>query len=194
MDTDAAIKEFGKQVKAGGTLAITHYTILVIAGNDRAQSAWKAIWDAFSKGARNDFFDHAFAIVNVGLNSLEFPEGQWEAVKRIFIDARGGICAFLINDRVAESRIKAKEEKVWVEDDVDWIDEQGIDCFKGYLKTWVPRIPESEIGDLWEELEVALEGKKVKIETPVAMIFATKVCDEECMTYFSMTAVEDDRK
>ena len=173
-DTDAAIKEFGRELKVGGTLAITYYTIPVIAGNDRARSAWRAIWDAFSERARSDLLDHAFRIVNAGLNSLEFPEGEWEAVKRVLINAHGSVDTFLINDRVAESRVKAKEEKVWVEDDVDWMDEQGIDWFKGYLTTWVPPIPESEIGHLWDELEVALKGKKVKIETPVAMIFATK--------------------
>ena len=181
-DTVAAIKEFGRELKTGGTLAITHYTVPLIAGNNRAQSAWKAIWDVYSERARSDLLDHAFTIANTGLEPLEFPEGEWDAVKRIFINAHGSIGTFLINDRVAESRVTAKEEKIWVEDDADWTDEQGIDWFKGYLATWVPRIPESEIGDLWDELELALKGKKVKIETPVAIIFATKNCHKECMT------------
>lgn len=181
-DTDAAIKEFGRELKAGGTLAITYYTIPIIFGNERAQNAWEAIWDAFSERARSDLLDHAFEIINTGLNHLEFPEGEWDAVKRIFFNAHGSIDTFLINDRVCKSRVKAREEKVWVEDDPDWMDEQGIDWFKGYLTTWVPRIPESEIGDLWNELEVALKGKTVKIETPVAMILATKICHGDCMT------------
>ena len=173
-DTDAAIQEFGRELKAGGTLAITHYTVPLIAGNDRAQSAWKAIWDAYSERARDESFDHAFTTVNTGYDRLEFPEEEWDAIKRIYINARGTVEAFLINDRVRESRVKAKEEKIWVEDDADWMDEQGIDWFKGYLATWVPRIPESEIGNLWGELELALGGKRVKIETPVAMVFAPK--------------------
>ena len=181
-DTDTAIKEFGRELKAGGTLAITHYIVPVIAGNDQAQSAWRGIWDAYSARARGDLLDHAFKIVNAGLNPLEFPEGEWDAVKRIFINAHGSIDTFLMNDRVGESRVKAKEEKVWVEDDADWMDEQGIDWFKGYLTTWVPRIPESDIADLWYELELALKGKKVKIETPVAIVLATKTCHEERIT------------
>lgn len=181
-DTDAAIEEFGRELKAGGTLAITHYTVPVIVGNDQAQSAWRGIWDAYSERARSDLLDHAFKIINTGLNPLEFPEAEWNAVKRIFINTHGSVDTFLINDRVGESRVNAKEENVWVEDDADWMDEQGIDWFKGYLATWVPRISESEIEDFWDELELALKGKKVKIETPVAMIFATKICHEEYMT------------
>ena len=173
-DTDAAIREFGRELKAGGTLAITHYTVPLITGNDRAQSAWKAIWNAWSERARSESFDHAFTFANTGLDPLEFPEGEWDAVKRVFINAHGSTDAFRINERVGESRVKAKEEKIWVENDADWIDEQGIDWFKGYLATWVPRIPESEIGDLWDELELALHGERVKIEIPVVMVLATK--------------------
>ena len=173
-DTDAAIREFGRELKPGGTLAITHYTVPLITGNDRAQSAWKAIWNAWSERARSESFDHAFTFANTGLDPLEFPEGEWDAVKRVFINAHGSTDAFRINERVGESRVKAKEEKFWVENDADWIDEQGIDWFKGYLATWVPRIPESEIGHLWDELELALNGERVKIEIPVVMVLATK--------------------
>ncbi len=105
---------------------------------------------------------------------MGFPEGEWNATKRIYINAHGSIETFLINDRVHESRIKATEENIWVENDADWMDEHGIDWFKGYLATWVPLIPELEIGNLWDELELALEGKRVKTETPVAMVLATK--------------------
>ncbi|KAK4170804.1 hypothetical protein QBC36DRAFT_200680 [Triangularia setosa] len=43
-----------------------------------------------------------------------------------------------------------------------------------YLATWVPRIPESDIQDLWDALESALNGKKASLETPLVIIFATK--------------------
>src|SRR5207244_4086526 len=122
-----------------GTLAVTYYTVPKIVGNERAQSAWQALWDAYSERAQGDMFDHAFPIVNSGLDHVEFPTEDWETVKRIFINARGSMKTFEINSRLGESKVKSGEEKIWEEGDEDWYDQQGIDWFKGYLATWVPR-------------------------------------------------------
>ncbi|KAF3061475.1 Methyltransferase type 11 [Daldinia childiae] len=170
---DIAIKEFRRQLKAGGTLAITYYTRPLIGANERAVRAWKAVWDAFSKKHRARMSSTAYEIANAALESLEFPEDDWEALKRIYINAQGTLDGFMLDDRVAESRVKESEEKVWVEDE-DWCDTCGIEWLKGYVATWEPHFQESEIQYIWDELERALEGKQVKIKTPVVMILATK--------------------
>lgn len=61
-----------------------------------------------------------------------------------------------------------------MEGDDDWADEQGLTWFKGYLATWVPVVPENEIQHIWNDLERALGGGKVRIETPLTIVFATK--------------------
>ncbi|PQE12385.1 Methyltransferase type 11 protein [Rutstroemia sp. NJR-2017a BVV2] len=173
-DTAVAIKEFGRVLKTGGTVAITHYTVPRIVGNEAAQKAWNAIYQVYSQRAQSDLLTHAFRIINTGLDCLEFPANEWKAVKRIYINAQGSIDSFKTNDRVGESKVKSTDERVWVEDDADWCDEKDITWLKGYIGTWVPVLPESEAQDLWDELEKALNGQKAKLETPVAIVLATK--------------------
>ncbi|KAI0852999.1 S-adenosyl-L-methionine-dependent methyltransferase [Daldinia vernicosa] len=172
---DVAIGEFGRQLGAGGTLAITYYTRPLIEGNERAARAWKAVWDAFPKKVqRYGIGENPYKIGNTALESLEFPEENWEAIKRIYINSQGTVDSFMLDDRIIESRVKESEEKVWVEEDDDWCDVCDIEWLKGYVATWEPRLQESEIQDIWDELEAALEGKPVKTRTPIVMILATK--------------------
>ena len=85
-DVDAAIKEFGRELKAGGTLAVTYYTKPKFVDNDRAQKAWQALWDAFSERCIDDWIDRAFRVGNSGLDNLGFPTEEWrESSGRISI-------------------------------------------------------------------------------------------------------------
>lgn len=175
-DTDAAIEEFGRQLKIGGTLAVTSYTKPNIVGNERAQKSWQSIFAAYSERTQGlgDLYDRAFRTMNTGLENVALPATRWEAVKRLYINAHGRLQAFQIDDRSSESRVHEGEERLWEEGDPDWSDQKGIDWFKAYFATWVPRIPEGEIQDLWDGLEVALNNESVSIETPIVMIFATR--------------------
>lgn len=174
-DTAVAINEFGRVLKSGGTLAVTHYTIPRIVGNEVAQKAWSAIYQVYSEKANSDLLTHAFRIINTGLDCLEFNEKEWSGVNRVYINAKGTIDSFQTNNMVGESRVKSADVRVWVDTDEDWCDEKDITWLKGYLGTWVPVLPESEAQDLWDKLERALDGKKARLETPVAMVFATKL-------------------
>ncbi|KAI1450324.1 S-adenosyl-L-methionine-dependent methyltransferase [Annulohypoxylon stygium] len=169
-----AISEFSRQLKTGGTLAITYYVRPLVDGGERAQAAWKGVWATHSGLARGDVYERALRTVNSALQNLEFPEEDWETVKRVYINTRGNLNDFAMNNLTAERKVKESEEKIWVEDDEEWFDMKDIEWFKGYLSTWVPPIPETENQGVWDELEAALEGKKVRIRTPVVMIFATR--------------------
>ncbi|KAK4673961.1 hypothetical protein QC763_0019400 [Podospora pseudopauciseta] len=173
-NVDVAVKEFGRVLKAGGTLAITYYTVPRIVGNEPAQKIWRQIWRAYAERAQGELYDHAFGIVNSGFQCIGLPEAEWGSVKRVYINSGGSTVPFQIDDRLAESRVRGDEEAIWLEGDKDWYDEQGLDWLKGYLATWVPRIPEADIQDLWDALEAALNGKKASLETPLVLIFATK--------------------
>lgn len=173
-NTDSAIQEFGRQLRTGGTLALTYYTVPRIVDNEPAQKIWRSIWRAYGDRAKGDLYDHAFGIVNSGFQSIGFPDAGWKDVKRVYINTGGSIDLFKIDDRLGKSRVKANEEAVWEEGDKDWRDVQGLDWLKGYLATWVPRIPESEIQHLWDALESALGGGKANLETPIVLVFATK--------------------
>ncbi|KAI1481618.1 S-adenosyl-L-methionine-dependent methyltransferase [Daldinia eschscholtzii] len=170
---DIAIREFGRQLRVGGTLAITYYTRPLIEANEGAARAWKAIWDTFSKKNRGALIDKAYKIANTALESLEFSEGGWERVKRIYINSQGTLDGFILDDRTSESKVKESEERIWIEDE-DWCDMCDIKWFRAYYATWAPHIPEYEMRDSWDELESALEGKKVKVRTPNVMVLATR--------------------
>lgn len=175
-DTELAVEEFGRQLKAGGTLAVTSYTKPRIVGNDVAQGAWKKIFAAYSEKTQGlgNLYDRAFRIMNTGLENVGFPASNWESVKRIYVNSNGTLEAFRIDDRLSESRVQKGEQTVWEEGDQDWSDVKGIDWFKAYFATWVPKIAEEEIRGLWQDLEHALKGKEVTIETPIVIILATK--------------------
>ncbi|KAL4757483.1 uncharacterized protein BDW70DRAFT_153321 [Aspergillus foveolatus] len=163
-DTAVAIREIGRELKVGGTLAVTHYTVPRIVGNEKAQNVWKAIWEEYSKRATGPLLDHAVSIVNTALDCLKFPQHVWEQVKRIHVNAQGSIESYRLDPRSKESRVKESEEVLWVEGDDDWADEQDLKWFKGYLATWVPVVPENEIQHLWSDLERALGGGRCELK------------------------------
>jgi SAM-dependent methyltransferase len=175
MRPEIAIKGFARELRAGGTLAISLYTRPRIVDNERAQRAWKAIFEFYAGQVKSPLFDHALRILNSGTESWGFPEEDWESVKRVYINAQGSVDAFKINDLVVESKVREGEKTLWEEDIEDWMDEQDIVWFRGYAATWSkPDVAEEEVRPLWDEMEQALNGKKARIATPVALAFATK--------------------
>ncbi|KAI1470660.1 S-adenosyl-L-methionine-dependent methyltransferase [Daldinia caldariorum] len=109
---DIAIREFWRQLKPGGTLTITYYTRPLIEASEEAIKAWNALWDAFSKKHISGLGDKAYKIFNTALESLEFPEEDWEAVKRIYINAQGALEGFKLDNRTSESKVKESEERI----------------------------------------------------------------------------------
>ncbi|KAI1492263.1 S-adenosyl-L-methionine-dependent methyltransferase [Biscogniauxia mediterranea] len=174
-DADAAIAEFARQLRAGGTLAVTFYTRPNVVGHgEAAAAAWAALVRARAPHEQGPEYDAPYRIGNSGLDCLRFPAEDWVDVKRMYFNARGSTGAFALDDRVGEARVGEGEEQVWIEDEKDWCHVRGIDWFKGFFSTWVPYIPESKLRGLWDDFERALGGQKVSTETPLVMIFATK--------------------
>ncbi|KAI0412238.1 S-adenosyl-L-methionine-dependent methyltransferase [Xylaria grammica] len=175
-NTTEAVAEFARQLKPGGTLVMTLYVQPSIVNNERAQSIWEKIFDAFWERAvtGSRVLERALGVISSACDSIAIPAEHWEATKRVYINASQWIPSFQIGDKVGEDRAGNNEERVWVHGDPEWEDEQGIDWFKGYVSTWAPRLPESEVQDLWDELERVMDGARVRTETPIVMIFATR--------------------
>lgn len=172
---DVAIKGFARELRPGGTLMISLYTRPCIVNNERAQRAWKAVFEFYAEQVTSPLLDHALRILNSGTEAWGFPEEDWESVKRLHLNAEGSLDAFRLNGLVAESQVKEGEEICWEENVEDWMDEQDIDWFRGYAATWSkPDVEEDNVKPLWDELERALDGKKARTATPVALAFATR--------------------
>jgi ubiquinone/menaquinone biosynthesis C-methylase UbiE len=110
-DTTVAIREIGRELKVGGTSIITHYTVPRIVGNDKAQKVWKAIWDEYSKRATGPLLDHAVSIVNTALDCLEFPEDEWERVKRVHVNAQGRLESY--QQTLEVRRVMSRSPRRW---------------------------------------------------------------------------------
>ncbi|KAI1358393.1 S-adenosyl-L-methionine-dependent methyltransferase [Xylaria arbuscula] len=176
-DSEAAVDEFHRQLKIGGTVVITWYTWPKILGKPLAQTAWDGIfatyWEEFRP--RGNLYVRAQKITNCGYESVQLPEEKWKEVKRVYINARGTLDAFKLDGEVGESKVGGSEEKIWVEGDKDWMNVKGIDWFKAYFNTTCyPCVPEERTQHLWQQLEGVLGEQAVAIETPVVMIFGTK--------------------
>ncbi|GAP88370.1 putative methyltransferase type 11 [Rosellinia necatrix] len=174
-DTANAVSEFARQLGPGGTLAVTLYSRPYILGNERAQSVWNAMFTAVSRKYSQPLFQRAFRILNSGLDCVALPPEDWEAVKRVYVNAGRGTETFRISDDVPESRVGSNEELVWIYGDPDWSDkEREVDSLRGLMSTWAPGLTESEARGYWEELESALDGATFRTETPVVIVLATK--------------------
>lgn len=175
-DTEAAVGEFGRQLKSGGTLVMCLYGPPRIVGNAAADKVWKALWHEFARRATGDALERAFRHSNAAYDSIELPETEWESVKRLYINAHGSVGNWLLtdDDRVGESKVKDSEERIWIDDDEDWMYHQDFAWFKEFFATKYPPMPESAFEDLWVEMRQAVGEEKVKIEYPVALVLATK--------------------
>ncbi|KAG4439682.1 hypothetical protein IFR05_004819 [Cadophora sp. M221] len=181
MNIDVAMKEFARQVKPGGTLAISLYGRPVMVDNDAAQRVWDRIFDVW--GERNFYRDevHTRTFRNgvTGLDVVPFPMDHWEkGVRRVWINTRGKDDAFSMSVKHTDpfpSRVGRYDVKEWIEDDEDWVDEKDVQWLKGLFASFIPTIPEEEIEELWNEMEdVVGKGKKVKFEWPVVQLLATR--------------------
>lgn len=172
---EVAIKGFARQLRPGGTLVISLYTRPCIVDNERAQRAWMAVFKFYAGRVKNPLLDHALRILNSGTEAWEFPEEDWESVERLYLNAGGSVDAFRLNDLAVESKVKEGEKTIWKENVQEWMDEQDMNWFRGYAATWSkPDVADDEVQPLWDEMEQALDGKKARIATPVALAFATR--------------------
>ncbi|KAH6714066.1 S-adenosyl-L-methionine-dependent methyltransferase [Leptodontidium sp. MPI-SDFR-AT-0119] len=181
MEIDVVMKEFARQVKPGGTLAISHYGRPVMVDNVAAQGVWDRMFDVW--GERNFYRDevHTRTIRNgvTGLDVIPFSMDHWEeGVRRVWINTRGKDDAFSMSVKHTDpfpSRVGEGDVREWIEDDGDWVDEKDVQWLKGLFASFIPTIPEDEIKELWDEMEdVVGKGKKVRFAWPIVQLIARR--------------------
>ncbi|KAI0103930.1 S-adenosyl-L-methionine-dependent methyltransferase [Nemania sp. FL0031] len=147
MKLDRAIQQFARQLAPGGTIAITLYSRPLIEGNERAEKAYKAAFDALAERTHTEVYANVYEVINSALDNVGLPGEQWGSVKRVYINAQLGYDAYKLDDsRIAKSNVKAEEEQIWEEEeDVDWCHLHGFEWLRKHFGTYLPYIPPSEI-------------------------------------------------
>lgn len=125
-------------------------------------------------GTPSGHLDHAFTIINTGFDLWDFLKGNG-TLSNGYVSMPMAVLRHLSSMIVlakAESR-QVRRGFGWRITQTGWMSKGSIDS-RAYLATWVSLIPKSDIEDLWDELKLALKGMRVKIESPIAMVLATK--------------------
>lgn len=175
MEPAEALAVFAKQIRSGGTLAITGYYVPSIENNDIAQKHWAAIWQIWGRCNVAHLFERAVKYTNTGFESIGFPGDTWRDVKRVYVNARGTIESFKFDERTQPSQFReGAEERVWVEDDPDWVFDWDMDEMRGYIRTMGATLDEDAARGHWEAIEQALGGQKARLNLPMIMLLATK--------------------
>lgn len=176
MEPADALSVFAKQLRSGGTLAITGYYVPSIENNPTAQHHWGIIWQIWGQCNVAHLFERAVRHTNTGFEPIGFPSDTWRDVKRIYVNAKGSTDTFKFDQRTLPSQFREGiEERIWVEDDPDWIFDWGMDELRGYLRTMGASLDEEAAREHWEAIEKALGGNKARVNLPLVMLLATKV-------------------
>ncbi|KAL2069515.1 hypothetical protein VTL71DRAFT_14194 [Oculimacula yallundae] len=180
-DIELAVKDFARQLKPGGTLAVSHYGRPRMVDNPAAQKVWDKLFDIWAEGSFNTDEVHARALQAsmTGLDTVPVPKEDWEeGALRVRINTRGDGKAFYIGRGHTDplpNRVGEGDKRIYIEDDEDWIYEKSVEWLKGMLISFVPAPREEDVRSLWDEMEVAVgKGKNVKCSWPVVQLLATK--------------------
>ncbi|CZR68939.1 uncharacterized protein PAC_18840 [Phialocephala subalpina] len=180
-DIEAAMESFARQVKSGGTVAISFYGRSLIAKNPKALAGLEKVYDVWVAKLHEmgGFPSRASRVTDSGFDVVPFSTKHWEpGVKRIFINTEGKkepICMSLKNMKPFESKV-GKDDVMEAERDDGWTDVKDSEWVKGFFTSVLPNIPEEDVKEFWTEVEDAVGGpdKPVDIVYPAVQLLATR--------------------
>jgi len=186
-DVPAAISEFARVLKSGGTLYIVNYAFCTILDNPKADAICREIVmdfiDRFQKNPEHirRMGNRALKTMSCGFDNVGFDAHVWKGVKRVFVNCEGDNTKLQPPARFEVDRganeVGENEERVFVEGDTAWVT-QGCDMewFKQAFTTYEIEGKVEDSREKWMELEESLGGKdkKAKVIWPSVHIFATK--------------------
>lgn len=180
-DVEAAMESFARQVKSGGTVAISFYSRAYFANNPKAQAAFDKIWDTWTGKlvGMGGLLARTLQYTDSTFDIVPFPTKFWEpGAKRILINARGNEHPIRMspNNRVPfESRVGKDDVREFEIDDA-WTDAKDFPWLKDLFKSVLPNIPEEEVNGFWKEVEEAVGGadKPIEVYYPAVQLLATR--------------------
>lgn len=181
MDIDLAMKEFARQVKSGGSIAISFYGRPAMLNNPHAQKAWDALFDIWARnfGGSADVLRRALQNGVTGLDTVPFSLDLWEAgARRIFTNTGGReepfrMSTFDVNP--FPSQVGEEDVRQYIEMDADWMAEKDVQWLKGMFASYLPAVANEETEILWQEMEEAIsKGQKIMIAWPLVRLLATR--------------------
>ncbi|TVY84447.1 Methyltransferase ptaH [Lachnellula suecica] len=179
-DLSEAMKSFARQLKKGGTVAISYYGSPHIQHNPNAQEVWGKIFNVWAGklNTAGQIVVRALRNSNTGLDTVPFPLEDWKAgARRIVINTEGRMNPFKLsatNSNDEPSRVGELDVREFIDRDEGWVERKNVEWLKGLFATFLPRISEEEIQELWIELENAIGGLELEITWPVVLLLATK--------------------
>ncbi|KAG9234295.1 S-adenosyl-L-methionine-dependent methyltransferase [Amylocarpus encephaloides] len=179
-DVPRAMDSFARQVKPGGTLAISFYGMPQFIGNERAQRVWDEIIDIWAHRLHKvgGILERGVRYMSAGLDAVPLSSKYWEpGAKRITIDTGCKMKPLSMNLNIAPKGIGGSDMLELVENDRDWLYKKDIVWLKGFFATLLPRVMEEEIQELWTEVESAVDGGEFVISWPLEQVLATRRWD-----------------
>lgn len=190
MDTKAAISNFARLMKPGGTLAIWFYGGPIYTHNGQVDALAAEIRRRHREITSLGFEEHrpfkgtiwaqAWNVICSWLDSIDLPESEWKNVQRIKHN-HGHEIGFIDQDQFdAEvqyaSKVKPGEE-VFHEESSLWKNSADFSWAKGFIDTNIPRTKDyitDEVRQLYESLEEKMSGEDFEVIWPAVCIFATR--------------------
>jgi SAM-dependent methyltransferase len=186
-DVTAAVNEFARQLKRGGTLYIVNYAFCTILDNPKADALLRDIVmdyvDQFQEkpAEAKAIINRALKTLSCGFDNVGFDEQVWEGIRRVFVNGEGDNrkleppARFKVDTGAVE--IGENEERVFEEGAEAWFMEGcNLEWFKQAFASFEFGGKVDDSKKKWMELEDILGGKdqKWRVVWPSVHIFATK--------------------
>ncbi|KUJ10976.1 S-adenosyl-L-methionine-dependent methyltransferase [Mollisia scopiformis] len=180
-DVEKAMKSFARQVKSGGTLAISFYGRAQLSNNPKAQAALDKVYDVWTDKLieGGGFAARAMRATDSAFDIVPFSTEDWEpGVKRTLINTGGKkepMAMSVKNKASYESKV-GKDDVFEAEKDDNWTEVRDLKWLKEFFVTLLYNIPEEQVKRFWDEVEEAIGGLDIPVDIfyPAVQLLATR--------------------
>jgi SAM-dependent methyltransferase len=187
-DVPAALSEFARILKSGGTLYIINYAMGTILDHPKADAVFREIVKDFVDKVQLNpepvrlVLNRAIKTLSCGFDNIAFDANVWNGVERVYVNCDGDNTKLLPPNRLeidpGPAEVRENEKRIFIEGDESWLMEGcDLDWLKQAFSSFEfgGKIEDSK--EKWIELEEFLGGKdtKFRVNWPSVHIFATKI-------------------
>ncbi len=180
-DVETAMESFARQLKSGGTVAISFYALPLLSKSPRAQEALDKVYDVWTKKLidTGGVPSRALKTADSAFDVVPFSSEYWKpGVKRILINTEGKKEPFRMSLKYSipfHSKV-GKDDVMEAEEDEEWIDAKDMKWLQGFFASLLENVPEDDVKGFWAEVKDAIGApdKPVEIVYPVVQLLATR--------------------